>query len=71
MATRKAHNIMSKKNNGSRKNHKQGGGGSDWLTAVKKEYAKLKKSRRGKKLGVVNLGDAMQEAKKKYKKKNN
>lgn len=63
MATRKARNMMRKKNNGSRKTRKQGGGASAWLTAVKKAYAKLKKTRKH-----ASLGDAMKEAKKTYKK---
>lgn len=48
---------------GSRKTRKQGGGGSAWLTAVKKAYAKLKKTKKD-----ASLGDAMKEAKKTYKK---
>ena len=55
--------MMRKKNNGSRKTRKQGGGGSAWLTAVKKAYAKLKKTRKD-----ASLSDAMKEAKKTYKK---
>ena len=47
----------------SRKTRKQGGGGSAWLTAVKKAYAKLKKTKKD-----ASLGDAMKEAKKTYKK---
>ena len=43
----------------SRKTRKQGGGGSAWLTAVKKAYAKLKKTKKD-----ASLGDAMKEAKK-------
>ena len=42
---------------------KQGGGGSAWLTAVKKAYAKLKKTKKD-----ASLSDAMKEAKKHYKK---
>ena len=62
MATRRA--TRSKRMaGGSRKTRKQGGGGSAWLTAVKKAYAKLKKTKKD-----ASLGDAMKEAKKTYKK---